>query len=274
MPLPKVLTFCLLALALIAGCGGQYTFTVPDQIATTGGSAAAVIRLQQFEFASLKRSIHNAPIRFSIADGPQRASFTDELGFAAVNVPAPNEPGRFELTISLQDADGDEAVTTAPTYVWKPESPVIAVDLDSLPTASHSDSAPARNAMLELSKHYKILYLTKIDPWRLRDARALVTQGSYPDGPILVWQRSYAHWTRKGKLKLPTHVVEAHLVSTLADLRKILPSLKIGLTGSAGSADLFTSAGLESIIVGSELPNQPARRFNYWAALALEGLDE
>ena len=239
-----------LCVGLLAGCGGQYVITVGDQVAPAGGEAAVVVRLQQHEFSDVKRNIEHAPMRLRIDDGPERGAFTDELGFAGTTVRAPAEPGKFRLTVAMQDAAGDEASRDAPVYVWKKDAAVAAVDLDALPEVGESAAAEARTALSRTAEKYKLLYLTRTDVYDLAPARQKFEAAGYPSGPILVWQRRYRHFARSGSLRLPQVITESKLMTSLSYLRELFPNLKVAVCGSEAASKPFREAGISAVIIG------------------------
>ena len=269
----KAIMLTLLPLTVLAGCGGQYVLTVPDQVAPAGGDAAVVVRLQQNELAQMKRSIKSEPIRFRIGDGPLRSAFTDDLGFAAAAVPAPTKPGKVLLWAAMQNVEGDEVTAEASVWVWAGDRAVVAVDLDCLPGPSDADCSQARAAMGELSGKANLLYLTRISPYDQAAARGKLRACDYPDGPVIVWQRQYRHFARTGRLKLPSIVTEAHMASRLSYLREVFPSLTVGICDSARSAAAMAQAGTQPVVVGRvDLDKLTFTRRASWADLARRGI--
>ncbi len=119
----------LACVCALAGCRGQYIITLGDQVAPAGGNANVAMRLERYEFGSLRMSVEGQPMRFQVGDRPEneRGAYTDVLGFtgtldeplAGTAVPVPEEPGKYVLKVSLQDDLGDEAHAEAALYVWK-----------------------------------------------------------------------------------------------------------------------------------------------------------
>ncbi|MCD6364646.1 MAG: hypothetical protein J7M14_02100 [Planctomycetes bacterium] len=267
------LSLCTVFGAALGGCSGQYVLTVGDQIAPTGGAAAVVVRLQQYEFATHKRSLQDMPVRFRIDDGPERAAFTDELGFAGVSLAAGKTEGKKRLLVSLQTASGDEVSTEAPLYVWNKNSPIVAVDLDSLPDKADPQAPHAAKALGKLSADTHILYLTRQSPYRKARIRAKVAALGYPDGPILLWRWKDWHFVRTGRLRLYWIVIEANLASRVSYLTKLMGNFRAALCGSAETADVFLRAGITPVIIGNKRP-APAGLTAYrsWADAAAKGI--
>jgi len=259
--------------AVMGGCSGQYIITIPDQVAPAGGRAAAVIRVQQYEFGALKRIIEDAPMRFSINGLAEKGAFTDELGYAPASVPVPDKPGKYELLVQMQNAMGDEASGKAPVYVWAKDSSIVAVDADSLPTSDSVALARARKALSKIAAGSHILYLTRHHPEDVYLVRAALSEGDYPDGPVLVWRRSYRHLVRTGRLRMPWIVNEAHLVCDLSLMREVFSGLKTGISTSPAAVAAFARAKMTAYIVGdAPAPDTPTARRASWSRLATSDL--
>ncbi|MCD6303536.1 MAG: hypothetical protein J7M21_01070, partial [Planctomycetes bacterium] len=208
----------LASLAHAAGCGGYYIVTVPDQLAPAGGQARTVIRLQRNDFFVLAVPVKQAAVRLRIDDCPERAAYTDKLGYAGTTLPVPDRPGRFEVTVRHLDPWGDEVEAAGRAYVRDPNRPAIAVDMDCLPGLWSGSSDQAARALRRLAVGADLLYLTRRPVRRQRQDHRTLTKAGYPDGPILAWQRQRWHIVREGPYKLPRIVVESRLVSQLPDL--------------------------------------------------------
>jgi hypothetical protein len=256
----------------LCGCGGYYILTVPDQLAPAGGDATAVIRLQRNDFFVMAFGVEDAPMRFRAGGGTERAAYTDDLGYAGTTVPAPERPGRYALSVALQDVEGEEIGAEAPMYVWDRGRDVIAVDLDCLPRKG-SDRAPqAAAALRKLSERANILYFTRESVRRHKQLHARLEGGGYPDGPILLWQRQRWHIVR-GRWNIPRIVIESRLVSQLPSLRKTFPRLEAGVGRCALSAKAFDEAGVRVVVVGDAKVNaRDLTRRASWADLAEKGI--
>ena len=279
------LTGVLVCVLALAGCGGEYIITVSDQVAPAGGSANVVIRLERYEFASIRKSVEGAPIRLQVVDQVppllECGAYTDEIGFtgaltdqgyAGTAVPVPKKEGKYVLRVSLQDNRGDEARSETPVYVWQRDSSVTAVDLDSLPAAEEPAAAHAGAALARVAKNSHVVYLTQTDAGDKDAARAKVTTRGYPDGPVLTWRRSTLHFARIGPLRLPQFVRESRLVMHMKYLKALLPGLKAGLCATAPAAREFAEAGISPVIVGTaDTEGVAATRRADWADVSRQG---
>ncbi len=265
------ISFVLLMTATLSGCGGYYILTVPDQLAAAGGEATVIARLQRNDFFVMSFPVRSAAMRFRLADSSiQRAAHTDELGYAATTVTVPDKPGKYVVIVEHMDYEGEELETEAPAYVWDAEYPLVAVDLDALPGPWNKQSRDsARQALQVIAGGANVLYLTRRSVKHHASMHGWLKSNGYPDGPVLLWQREYWHVVRDKKWKFPRIVVESRLVSQIAALRKTFKNFRLGICTSALAARSFASAGLRSVMVGTEPVNVPKLiRRTSWASLA------
>lgn len=263
-----------LLLTATAGCSGQYILTVPEQVGPSGGQAVVVARLQMQEFIGLNMAAKDVAVRYRVEDGPQRAGYTDKLGYAGALVPLPPKPGRYCVIVEHTDRDGREARRFIPIYAWDPQTPVVAVDLDSIPGPAGTKGSSAATALDKIGQYANILYLTQKPLREHANLHGQLQTGGFPDGPILLWQREYWHSVQDGMLTKV--VVEDRLVSQLPSLRKMFPNFVMGITDSTAGLQSFLGAGIKPVYVGQEqwyLPRvHPDARRSSWSELAKNGL--
>ncbi|MBL7133740.1 MAG: hypothetical protein ISS78_06550 [Phycisphaerae bacterium] len=266
----------------LAGCGREFVVTVPDQVAQVGGKANVVIRLERYEFASLKMTVEGAPMRVQVGDRLECGAYTDELGFTGwlsesgfgegTGVPVPDKAGKYVLNVSLQDDMGDEAHAEAPVYVWPREEKLTAVDLDALPDAGDAAAPLAKAAVDEIAKTSHVVYLTQTDVEDKPAARSKVAACGYPDGPVFTWRRRYRHFVRTGKYRRPRIVDESRLVMNLWYLRGLFPDLKAGVCIDVAAAREFENSGIRPVLVGpAEATGIKATRRVDWLDLMQKG---
>jgi hypothetical protein len=250
--IPTIVLLCVSA-ALCTGCGGQYVLTVPEQVVPAGEQAVPVVRLQRNEVYVYAQPVRRAAMRFSVAEGPVRGAYTDELGYAGTYVPTPDKPGRYELTVKHLDYQGDQVRKSVPVYVWDPARAALAVDIDALPWLRGEAISQASAALNSLARDANVLYLTRSGSQGQKAAYNRLAEAGFPDGPILMWQRESWYIVRQGRWNLPRVVVSARMVSQLPDLVKQFPNLKHGLAGGPAAADAFAKAGMTVLTVGPTL---------------------
>jgi hypothetical protein len=264
--------WALTCLALLgAGCGGEYIMTSPDQLASTDGEANVVVRLQRNDFFVLALAVPDAALRFRVDDMPERAAFTDELGYAATKVPAPAETGVYTMQIVHSDLEGDQARGHSRVFVLEPEAPIVAVELDALPWEISSQKPHAVAALRRMAEAAQIIYLTRQDAEVHPQLHESLSRQGYPDGAILIWQHRRLHLV-PGMWRLPKLVVDSRLVSELPQLHREFVNLRAGLCTSSLAAGAFAEAGLTPMIIGASATDVPeAVRVESWQALAAGG---
>jgi hypothetical protein len=235
------------AMAHLAGCQGQYTFTIPEQVAPAGASAIVVARLQKSEFAMISPPAKNMCVRFTIEDGPLSAAYTDDRGYAAVNVQVPQAPGRYHVVAEIMDKDGREASAFSPVYVLDKRPPCVAIDLACLEGLDKNELAQAQQALAGIAQKANIIYFTDSPAGQAFRHERLKAAG-FPDGAILQWQRQFWHTTKQGSINML--IAEDRMVSQLPILRQMLPNLRLGITNSCLPAQAFTKADMRCIAVG------------------------
>jgi len=256
------------------GCGGDYLLTAPDMIAPAGGEGVAVVRLRRTEVFTIPMPVENAAMRMQISGKIERGAYTDKLGYAGTTLPAPDAPGQYELKISHMDAWGDEVEAKTRAFVWDPNAPCVAVDLDCLPGLTLGFSKQSAMALERAAAGANIIYLTRSSASSHDRLHEKLARAGYPEGPVLEWQRQYWHIVRDKKYyNMPRVVVESRLVSQLPDLRLMLPGLTMGVCDSYLAAKAFAEAGMKVVVVGGPERiegGNVVRRAN-WTELAEKG---
>ena len=253
----------------LSGCGGHYILSAPDQVASAGQEAPIVVRLQRNDFFVMDMAWEDAPIRFRIDHGPQRAAYTDEEGYAGTLVPAPSQPGRHVLSIDYKDLDGQDIFGQAAVYVFDPALPMVAVDFESLKLDDwwQNDSASAA-ALRKIAEVANIVYLTRLDVDEHRRAFELLQVTDCPMGPLLRWDRK-RYKVVTGRFGMPKLEFGAYLISQLDALMDSFPNLSVGVTDSSLSARAFAEAGLRTYMVDAyDLPEGFDVIPTTWAELA------
>ncbi len=271
--LPKRCIVLAWSLVLSAGCGGEYSLTVGDQVMPAVGQATVVARLRRNDFFVLDLPVKQAALRFRIAECPPRCATTDKLGYAAAQLDVPASPGRYVVTIEHQDIQGDEVAAKAPAYVWDAQKPVIAVDLDCLPRRrQRQDVASARLAINRLGGAANIIYLTRRSTGSHEQCHEDLKADGYPDGPVLLWRKQRWHIV-PGRYKIPRVVVESRLMSQLKQLRREFAGLSVGICDSSLAAEAFIQAGMTAAVIGgASVKADKVKHFASWKVLAEEGL--
>ncbi|NBB96041.1 MAG: hypothetical protein GVY16_09930 [Planctomycetes bacterium] len=252
-----------------SGCGGYYIMNVPDQVARTDGQIVPVARLQRNDMFVMAVPQTGSPMRFRLDGGELKACGTDELGYAAVQMPAPDSPGKHQLYVAMLDPVGEEVSATVPVFVWDPSRPVVAVDLDAVPPEGWTNSSDAAAALNRIARKANVLYFTRNSARTQQRVHERFVREGYPDGPILLWQRQRWHITREGRLGIPRVVIEQRLLSQLPVLRDEFPNLTLGICRSETAAQAFVDAGMRALVIGRPgLTGSNLLHRDSWADLA------
>jgi len=250
---------CVLALAALGGCGGEYILTAPDVVALPGENAPVVVRLQRREFWVHCPPTEGVAITFRTADGQLRCARTDEDGYAAVGMPVPEEPSRQVLQMHLQDSLGYTASGAVSVFVLQPDRPVAVVDLDSLPAAAPQAESAAQ-ALARVARGAQIVYVSGELGDAPTRARQRLADRACPVGAVLPWGKRHAWYARLIRAYRQAEILPA--------LRHRLEKLRWGVTADAKAAERLKAAGLDVLLVGGGNPAS-ARPVKSWAELKL-----
>ncbi len=236
--------------------------TAPDVAALPGGTAPVVVRLQRREFWFHAPPERGAPVTFDLAGGAIRCAKTDKDGYAAMTVGVPYRPGRYRVLLRCQDDFGDTASGQAEFFVLHPDRPILAVDLDDLPSGG-AEARAAAAALERLGKQAQIVYLTERRAGNPTGAREFLASQGYPEAAVLPWDipgwwRRRLWWKRQDG------------GGAVASLRARLPNLTWGLTTGKTSAQAFSAGGLKPLVVGKARTGiAGAEYFPHWPDLTL-----
>ncbi len=254
----RAMWMVLIGVAVLGGCGGGYVLTATDSVAPPGGQVPIVVRLQRKELPLMTPAVQAAPLRFQVAEGPPRAARTDKKGYAAATVPVPSTAGVYPLTVALQDVQGQEAAWELRAFVWAPDRPAVAIDLDALPHGGR-DAGHAKAALEKLAGYAHPLYLTDCPVGEFPKLRKALEAAGLPEGPILSWRAT--GWQRD------------KVISPLGELRKVFPKLQLGVAGSRLAVRTFESAGMKCLSVGGGVsPKDKTVQRTSWAELAAKDI--
>lgn len=250
--------------ALVAGCNGEYILTVPEQVAPAGGEAAVVARLQRREVGPVLLAAGDASVSMRVQDGPTRGAYTDTQGYAAATVPVPQAPGVYHAALEHIDKDGHEVRTFVPVYVWDPQRPVIAVDVDGLEASWTAKSGDAAKAMQKLGERYNIVYLSSRSVTEHAKLHVSLQAAGLPDGAVISWESSHMFiGGGNGQFN----------AAQLTLLQKAFPHLEAGLTNRNAAAAVFSGIGMKTVAIGPEKVSAPRTTTRAsWTEVANKGI--
>ncbi|MCK5114864.1 MAG: hypothetical protein KAR11_08905 [Phycisphaerae bacterium] len=266
-------------LSLSSGCGGYYIMTVPDQLARVGGDVVPVGRLQRNDFFFFAFGCEGGAMRFQLVNngklvGQEEVSFTDRDGYAAVALPVSKKTGIYAVCVTVQDSvQGEEVRQVVPLFVWDPDRPVVAVDINALPRGALDESDPAAVALRKIAKTANIIYLTRKGKPTQKAEHDRLEGGNYPAGPILLWQRERWRWERKPGNTFARIVIESRMESQLPKLRDEFPNLTVGICKKSLAVKAFVAAGMKCVVIGNNsVTGSTITNHETWGVLAKKGL--
>lgn len=248
--------------ALAGGCGGEFLLTGPDVVGLPGQIAPVVVRLQRREFWFYAPPVRDAPMTFRLGEDPLRCARTDKSGYAAISIELPASTGRHQLSLHHQDSTGEVVSGTVTAYVLAGDTPVVAVDFDSLP-ADGKAAAEAIAALERIQAQAQLVYLTQRYPAPPRRPEAFLERAGYPRAAVLPCEKNRT-WYRKLPWRKPDEP------NMLALLRQRLPRLRWGVAANDDSAEMFQQGGLIVLGVADASAREASTEFfNSWAELKL-----
>lgn len=189
---------CASALVSV-GCAGAFDMSVPDAVTVPDEPAHVVVRLRRQEVWMLKPPVRNAVVQVEIQRGPRRAAYTNDDGYAASAVPAPDEPGKYGMRVCHQDPRGDEVCLWGACYVMDPTRPVVVVEYDAVQDGRKAGETAGALWRLHTAGA-QIAYAVDDGALSPRDARVRLAQAEMPDGPLLLWS-DVSGWGRPAQVQ-------------------------------------------------------------------------
>lgn len=244
---------CLVALG---GCSGDFFMAVPDAVGLPGQASPMVVHLTRSEFGAIAPACGEAALTFKMGEGKTFAARADSSGYAVVPLPAPSEPGRYNISIEHVTHFGDVAKGKSTLYVLAPDKPITVVDLDSLPQAGLA-AADAAAAIHRLEAKTQIIYATEAFSEKPEQARAILSAAKYPDAAIVPFRRASAWRPEAGN-------------GTISALKGRLPQLTYGLAADDDGAKTLAASGLRVLYVSKTPPSRRVYgQFAFWKDLDL-----
>lgn len=239
----------------LGGCSGKFILTAPDVVALPQQQTAMIVRLQRSEMGSYAPPCADVCVTVRMGEGQLQAARTDGAGYAVLYLVG-GQPGRYDLTIDHVDITGDRVLGKTNLYVLSAQTPIIAVDLDSLPRSGLA-GADAAAALRRLEGKTQWLYVTQEFAQSPAQARRWMAAMNYPDGPVVPVRR----W---GMLQL------GGVGQTISNLRNRLPELAYGLAADDVGTRTLQAAGLQVLYVGKAPPPLAVYgRYAFWRDLDL-----
>ncbi len=198
--------FCTLSL-LIGGCASSHLLTVEDMLCRPGQKARLVGKLELRGVAVFNKGLDDRKLQFYVKDQFVGADGTNDEGYASVRYRSP-DVGIDPLKVSYRGRDGVRLDTTASVFTWRKEDSILIVDIDdticrtykwSLLSSGEDPSPPMAGAvevLRELSKEFRIVYLTARPREIVPKTRRWLERNGFPTGPVLTWDVDKYPWSQ------------------------------------------------------------------------------
>jgi hypothetical protein len=141
-------------------------------------------------------------------------------------------------------------------FTWPADSPILVTDVDHtisdlpqllVPFTANEDTPPlpgAVEALQEMSRDYRIVYLTARNHCLYNKTRDWLRLHGFPEGPL--FSRGCA----------ATQSVVTFKREVIADLRKRFPNVAVGVGDRAGDAEAYLANGLKTILINPKKPHK------------------
>jgi len=239
-------------LGLLCSACHEPVLRVTDAVVRSGRPAHLVAYVEHESLLGRQLNIPTTVVRFTAGDHELGTATTDATGRAELDADLPPDATQVEAAATVW---GHALAIGAPVFDWRDERVLISVDID------HTIAQPNYKALLfkredwrskplpeapdvlqELSRDYRILYVTA-RPWFLEEAtRHWLIREGFPPGPLILAQglRDAAGFTDyKGE--------------TLRELRTRLPELLIGIGNSSRDVAALGENHMLAVILVPEL---------------------
>lgn len=187
-----------LVLLILNGCASNYKLTVEDTLARPGERTRLAGRLLVMESTVLNQKPSKQELGFYIDNLFVGINETNRDGYATVAY-YPKKIGTFHVK-AIYNAKTYQAQARGRLFVWNRNDPILVVDVDStaqskkhatVPFVDQDASTPAPGAsetLRELSRQFRIVYLTNHPRETIPSTRTWLEQNDFPAGPVLVWE--------------------------------------------------------------------------------------
>jgi hypothetical protein len=192
----------------ISGCGGPYLLTAEDVVSPTDEESTLVGKLEKRGVFVLNEGIADQDVKFYVNDEFIGAARTDEEGYAQITRPG-TPAGTATMRIEYADEGTVLAESTANIFTWQQNQPILITDIDDticqtqeglligISYDDYSEPLPgAPEAMSELAKSFKIVYLTARPREVLPKTKRWLENNGFPDGPVFTWDIDNDPWSQ------------------------------------------------------------------------------
>ena len=245
---PSVLPYAAWSVLTVAGCVPT-TLSVDDAVVFGAGTLRLTARAEHETVLGLRAGIGGVAVRFLVHGREVAHDSTDARGRATASCEPPVAPVTEFQAVITEKPPGLQ--TTGRIFVWTPDRPIIAVDIDKTISDTDYDDLILRRrdaesralpgateALDALAADFYIAYVTARPHFLLEKTRRWLADNRFPAGPVVTAPR-LRDLVRPGKVKR----------RTLAALRRDWPNLLIGIGNSEVDAYAYGANGMLTLVL-------------------------
>lgn len=242
---------------MTVGCGGPYLLSAEDGVSRTDEESTFVGKLEKRGFFVLNEGIADQDLRFYVEDEFIGTARTDDEGYARITRPG-TPAGTGNIRVEYADGDNLSVESTAKMFTWPQDQPILVADIDDtlcqtqeglLIGISYDDySKPlpgAPEAMRELAKSFKIVYLTARPREVLPKTRRWLENNGFPEGPVFTWDIDSDPWSQLKYKNL-----------RLDQLTEKFNEMTLGIGNTTNDLTAYRDHGLFSILIDPKSRSQ------------------
>jgi hypothetical protein len=228
--------------------------TAFDEVAQPGETVTLRAKLERLGWWGLHFHMRDYSLTFTSPGLVNRGVKTAEEGVATVAVRVPAGPaGLYRVRIAFNGSSHSRpAEAVGRVFVWPKDGPILVTDIDHTisdlsilqvpftPIRETPALAGAAEALTELARTYRIVYLTARDEILVERTRAWLNEKGFPEGPLFC--RDLHLGGRQETFKR----------QFLAELKGRYPRVVVGVGDQPGDARAYLSNGLKAFVLNPE----------------------
>jgi hypothetical protein len=259
--LPLLSAFSIAPARLTAGESPDILLTAFDEVAHPGETMTLRAKLERLGWWGLHFHMHGYPLSFTSPGLVNREVKTAEEGMATFTVRVPEgSAGLYRVRVGFAGSGHQHAEAVGRIFVWPTDSPVLVTDIDhtisdlsilQVPFTPNRETpalAGAVDALTELARTYRIVYLTARDEIFYERTSAWLSEKGFPEGPLFC--RDFHLGGRQETFKR----------QFLAELKGRYPHVVVGVGDQPGDARAYLSNGLKAFLLNPSDMSQAPRQ--------------
>jgi hypothetical protein len=248
----------LLLLAGTASAGWWWPFgkqydvklTAFDQLALPGETVQLRAKLEHQGKLGINPDLHGYPLRIRCPPLIDQEVKTGKDGMATVELKAPAEAKTYPIQVTFPGSDHHRpAEAAARLFVWPKDARILITDVDmtvsNLAELRVPFTANARipalpgavEALTELSKTYRIIYLSARDDALCHKSCCWLCERGFPEGPFVC--RDFRLGSKQ----------EAFKRELITELKKRFPGIAVGVGDKPSDASAYLKNDLQAFLI-------------------------